>query len=155
MNWKLPPKIKVYEALGSVADGRISVEKDLTRGSVKSSRGDKQYIVLYDEKQNAIMTNDSASYWVGYLGYPAIAFLLEIGKIDYDKTVSGILKDIPWKDVNVKFKNDFEKTENYVLESAKNKGFDTNCLKDEVDRIYGILKEMKLEKLGKRILPPK
>jgi hypothetical protein len=37
--WKLPPIIKVYEALGCIADGRIHVDGDSAK--VYSSSGNK------------------------------------------------------------------------------------------------------------------
>lgn len=154
MSWKLPPRIKIYEALGSVADGRVTIVHGNKRGSVKSSGGNKEYIVIYDPAANAIMTNDNATYWQGYLGYPAIAFLMLIGVVDYDVEVAKALRGIAWKDVNTKFKYDFAKTEAYVLESAEKTGCDGEKIVKEVDRILNVIEKLNLEKLGKRILPP-
>jgi hypothetical protein len=74
MKWKTPPDTKIYEALGTVADGRVKVEGNTAK--VFSSSGNKHYDVEYDPKASAIMANDNGSYWNGYLGYPAIAFLM-------------------------------------------------------------------------------
>jgi len=70
----MPPKVKIYEALGAVADGRVVVGND--NGEVSSSSGNKKYVVRWDAKNKAIMTNDNGTYWQGYLGYPAIAYLM-------------------------------------------------------------------------------
>jgi hypothetical protein len=102
--WKLPPKIKIYEALGSVADSRLEVMGNSAK-VYSSSRG-KYYTVTYDAAQQAIMCNDNGSYWQGYLGYPAIAYLLESGVISYDHDLAKLLGDIHWKDINQGFKND-------------------------------------------------
>ncbi|MGC9337215.1 MAG: hypothetical protein ACP5EQ_03870 [Candidatus Cloacimonadia bacterium] len=153
MLWKLPPKIKIYEALGSIADNRISVSDN--SGEVYSSTRNKKYIVKYDPENNAIMANDNASYWAGYLGYPAIAFLLVKGIMDYNPKFANALKDIPWKDINQKFRNNHQKVEKYVKETVANKNTSVEELEREVERIYDQIKQLGLEKLGKRISPPK
>ncbi len=66
MYWKIPPKIKIYEALGCLADGRL--KKVDGKVQVYSSSGQKFYTVTFDEKKKAIMTNDNGSYWIGYWG---------------------------------------------------------------------------------------
>lgn len=153
MQWKLPPKIKIYEALGCIGDSRISLSGD--SAEVYSSTRNKKYIVKYDPRERAIMANDNASYWAGYLGYPAIAFLLAKGIIDYDKKLPDVLKDIPWKAINEKFKHNYQKTEQYVKEIVVKRNFPASNLETEVDRIYEQVQQLNLEKLGKRIPPPK
>lgn len=152
MKWRIPPDIKVYEAFGCLADGRLREEKGEIR--VYSSSGNKFYIVLYDAKQNAIMTNDNGTYWKGYMGYPAIAFLMSIGKIQFQEKHSVALKDIPWKDVNTKNKNDFEKTKKDVHKIVVKRGFDLNEFKSDVKNIMQQIVDLGMEKLGKRMRPP-
>jgi len=106
MKWKIPPIIKVYEALGCIADKRIEIEGN--KAKVFSSSKQKFYSIEFDGK-NSIMCNDNGSYWQGYLGYPSIAFLMLKGKVDYNSKFVEALKDISWKDLNVKFKNNYEK----------------------------------------------
>ena len=103
--WKQPPFIKVYEALGAIADDRIKIDGNSAK--VYSSSGNKFYTVSYDPAGSSIMCNDNGSYWAGYLGYPAIAYLLKIGVIPFDLSLANLLKDIAWKDINQDFKNDF------------------------------------------------
>lgn len=153
MLWKLPPKIKIYEALGSIGDKRISVSANTAK--VYSSSRKKKYIVKYDPEKNAIMANDNASYWAGYLGYPSIAFLLFKRIIDYDSKFANALKDISWKDINVKFRSNYAKTEEYVKEIVASRNFSVSELEADVDKIYNQIKKLNLEKLGKRIKPPK
>jgi len=71
-SWKMPPLIKVYEALGALGDGRVRIV-DSRRALVTSSDGTKTYEVETSEDGREISSNDNASYWQGYLGYPAIA----------------------------------------------------------------------------------
>src|SRR5512140_2716320 len=113
--WKRPPIAKIYEALGAVADGRIEVSGDSAK--VFSSSGNKSYIITYDPAAGAIMANDNASFWKGYLGYPAIAYLMKVGAVSFDQKTAESLKSIAWKDINQRFKNDFDKALEYILAS--------------------------------------
>ncbi|NMC35526.1 hypothetical protein GYA49_00615 [Candidatus Beckwithbacteria bacterium] len=151
--WKIPPKIKIYEAIGCIADKRIKITQDKKSAIVKSSSGNKKYQVFYKKEKQEILANDNGSYWQGYLGYPAIAFLIEIGKIEYDQSVNKFLNNLAWKDINVKFKNDYHKTIRYVLTKNTNEE-DKEKLINEINGIYNQLKNLKLKKLEKNIKPP-
>lgn len=151
MKWKTPPRIKIYEALGCIADKRMEINGN--EGKVFSSSRGKFYSVKYDGK-NAIMSNDNGSYWAGYLGYPSIAFLMLKGRIKYNPKFAEALKNISWKDVNTKFKNDYEKTEAFVLELVKERGFDAAEPLKEVDNILEQIKKLKMELLGEKTKPP-
>ncbi len=150
MKWKHPPIIKIYEALGSVADGRIEVSGN----SVKSysSSGNKFYTITHDPASNSIMVNDNASFYKGYLGYPAIAYLMLIGELKYSPAVAEKLKGIAWKDINQKFKNDFDKTLEYIL--AEKSPEDRVEIEDEVKRIDVQLQAKSYSLLGPKVQPP-
>ena len=107
--WKLPPIVKVYEALGAIGDGRVRIE-DSRRAFVTSSDAAKTYEVETSADGREIASNDNASYWQGYLGYPAIAVLLARGMYRAPANVTDALAGIPWKELNRKFKNDYAKT---------------------------------------------
>ena len=151
--WAIPPEIKVYEALGGIGDKRIDVSGD--EAKVFSSSKGKFYSIQYNEKENAIMCNDNGSYWKGYLGYPSIAFLMLKGKIKYNPKFSEALKEIPWKDINVKFKNNFSKTEQYILEIVEKRGYKKEELIEEVKQISSQIESLSINQLGKRTIPPK
>lgn len=153
MKWKLPPKIKIYEALGCIGDKRIEIKNN--KANVFSSSKGKYYSVKYNKEKNAIMSNDNGSYWAGYLGYPSIAFLMIKRVLKYNPKSAKALKDIHWKYINIKFKNDFKKTEKYVLELVKEKGYIITELVAEVENIFEQIKKLGIEKLGKKIKPPK
>lgn len=149
--WKKPPKIKVLEALGTLADGRVHLNGNTAK--VYSSSGNKFYEVKYDAANQAITANDNGSYWRHYLGYPAIAYLLAAGIIEFNPKIAALLKGLAWKDINTKFKNDWDKTEEYIKEklSPDEKG----ALDAEVDRIYEAVNMLDLNQLGKTAKPPK
>lgn len=152
MNWEIPPINKVYEALGCIADGRIKINGN--EAQVWSSDKSKAYTVKYDREKNAIMANDNGSYWKGYLGYPSIAFLLLTGVIKYDKSVTDGLKNIEWKKINTKLKNDYEKTNQYALDLAEERGYNKEELKKEIESIYNQIKELDLNIFEPKIKPP-
>lgn len=150
MKWKNPPLVKVYEALGTVADGRVEVSGNT--GKVYSSSGNKYYDILYDPKKKQIMSNDNASYWQKYLGYPSIAFLMKTKVLSYDAKLGGLLKGVAWKDINQKFKNNFDKALESIISSKTEE--EKQELLDFCTKVYGEIIKLNLGMLGKRTLPP-
>lgn len=150
MKWRYPPVIKIYEALGAVADERIEVSGNSAK--VFSSSGSKFYEVQYDPTSGAIMANDNGSYWKGYLGYPSIALLLKLGVLNYHSDLARELKGIPWKDINQKYKNDFSKTLDHILSRLPEET--SNKLVLYIAGLEDDIKSLKLSLLGKRITPP-
>jgi len=150
MKWKQPPVIKFYEALGAVADGRLVIDGNTAK--CYSSSGNKYYVVDYDFEQNAIMTNDNGSYWKGYLGYPAIAFLLQKGVLTHKPERAELLKGVAWKDINTKFKNDFDETLTHILEGVSQDV--QQELAEYVAQLVQELREQNLSLLGKKTKPP-
>ena len=142
----------MYEALGAIGDKRIEVSGN--EAKVYSSSRGKYYDVKYDPDKNAITTNDNASYWVGYLGYPAVVFLLAKGIVKYKKESAAALRGIHWKDLNTKFKNDFEKAVKYILADLEKQGVDIEGLQADVKSIHEQVLALKLEKLGTTAKPP-
>lgn len=150
MKWKVPPRIKVYEALGAIADNRIAIKGNTA--TVQSSSGNKEYRVVFDAELHAIASNDNGSYWQGYLGYPAIAFLIKKEILVCDKNVANLLKGIAWKDINTRFKNDFEKTEEYLKGEFGQESW--GKVGELAGSVVAQLKKLALEKLPSKTRPP-
>ncbi|MDR0650344.1 MAG: hypothetical protein LBG59_02840 [Candidatus Peribacteria bacterium] len=76
----LPPKLKIYEALGAIADERVELDGIFTHQGrcASASTPGKIYTITYISDAHIITSNDSGSLNQGFLGYPAIAFLLKI-----------------------------------------------------------------------------
>lgn len=146
--WKLPPRIKVLEALGAVADGRIETEGN--RAKVISSLGRKRYTVVYQPENSRIFSNDNASRWQGYLGYPIIAFLFAREIIEYKGEVAEALKGIKWKKLNDKYK-DYDKVEEIVKERCEERGVSKEKVEKEQKRVMERLKDLDLKKTWRRI----
>ena len=153
MEWEMPPIIKAYEALGAIADKRVHISGNEAR--IYSSSGNKYYAVSYNPIKNAIVSNDNGSYWVGYLGYPSIAFLLLSGVVQYDSRLPGLLKGIKWKDINTRYNNDFEKTEEFLRQGVlKESDVDFQWLDGELEKIMQNIKKLRLIKLESDPRPP-
>jgi hypothetical protein len=150
--WKMPPPIKIYEALGAIGDGRVRPE-DEHRALVTSSEGDKTYQVEISGAGREISSNDNASYWQGYLGYPAIAVLLMRGLYRPPANVIDALAGIPWKELNRRFKNDYDKTLTEVNRVVKASGHDPDAVASEVESIMEALRKLAPVR-GKRRRPP-
>ena len=152
--WKMPPKAKVYEALSAVADKRVSITGDTT-AQVQSSSRDKTYDVEWSEDISEITSNDNASYWQGYMGYPIIAVLLQIGKISFNPRIAKLLADVPWKSVNEQFKRDYDKAISHILEAIESRGGNRMEITQEVEKIYEQLGSLGLLRSQRRRRPPK
>ena len=150
MKWKHPPIIKIYEALGAIADGRVEISGNTAK--VFSSSGNKFYEISFNATQKALMANDNGSYWKGYLGYPSIAFLFKTGLLEYQQDLVYLLKDIKWKDLNQKYKNDFRKTLEYILSNLTKE--QKVQLEESVQKIDKKIRELDLNLLGKKTIPP-
>lgn len=86
-HWNLPPKFKFYEALGVLADNRLTIDKkqdgslfaeansEIIEAKSYSSSRNKFYIIKYHPNRSEIMTNDNHTWFKELLGYPALGLL--------------------------------------------------------------------------------
>ena len=118
---KLPPLAKIYEAWSAVADGRVASEDfdaPTGRAKVASSDGTKRYTVSWSADgagAAAYSSNDNATYWQGYAGYPLIAVLMEQGKLTLERNVAEQFKRVNWTDLNKRCKRDYERAVEAVI----------------------------------------
>ncbi len=153
MKWKLAPLIKVYEALGSIGDGRFEIAGNTAK--VYSSSGKKFYDAVYDPAKQAITANDNGSYWVGYLGYPSIVLLLALGVVTYDPKLAEYLKGFAWKDINQQFNNDFAQTQDYIDRRVAEKfKIDIKAFHKDLTAIQTAVNALNLNKLEDGKKPP-
>ncbi len=146
--WKLPPRIKVLEAMGAIADRRIVVGNN--DAVCKSSMGDRTYHLKYRKKNGRVYvsSDDNGSRFKGYLGYPSIALLMVKGDLPLNKELSELLKGIKWKELNERFKN-YYKVE-YVVKKIVERRSNGKVTSKDVDNII----EEVIERV-KRIRPLK
>lgn len=157
--WQLPPKFKIYESLGVLGDPDrleiVSDDGDEVETKIYSSSRNKFYTIKYRRSTAQIMANDNATWFVGYLGYPAITVLMHLGVIEFDQEIIPWLADIKWKDINQKYKNNFDKTKTEVDAIVVERGGDLNTLSAEIDKIYDQVIALNLKHLGDKVKPPK
>ena len=153
----MPPPIKVYEALGAIGDGRVrAMDNDDAPGvwDVVSSEGAKTYRVELSADGREISSNDNASYWQGYLGYPAIAVLIARGTLHASAEATRALAGIPWKELNRRFKNDYARTTAEVARIVEERGGDFVAIRAEAVAILDALAALAPER-GARRRPPR
>ncbi|MFR1168203.1 MAG: hypothetical protein ACLSDQ_11855, partial [Adlercreutzia equolifaciens] len=94
---KLPPVEKVYEAWTALVDDRYDLSPEAL--IVRSSDGSKEYRVTWDD-EGRYRSNDNATFWQGYAGYPVIMALMLQGRVPFNGEVAAWFGGIPWKALN-------------------------------------------------------
>lgn len=122
---KLPPLEKVYEAWSALADGRVSMRADERRATVASSNRLKEYTVTWDADERVYSSNDNATYWQGYAGYPVLAVLMEQDRLPLDRTVAEAFAGVNWTELNERFKRNYTAAVAHVINE---RGLDTTHL---------------------------
>lgn len=141
-NWALPPIEKIYEAFSAIADRRVKISQGFAL--VSSSDYKKEYTVVWNGDYYS--SNDNASYWQGYLGYPVIAVLMLQGKITFNNAIPEYFKNINWKKLNSEYKNQYDKAVSSVLERLKSEGIDVKTIKEEVMNIFEQIKTLDIKR---------
>jgi hypothetical protein len=141
MKLRNPPRIKVLEALGCIADRRIIILDD-NRAKVVSSDGSREYHVYVDLQRSAVYSDDNGTKLRGYVGYPIIAFLMIKGVLPYDEILAKALTGIPWKKLNEEYKS-YSVVETMVKNTIKQRGADLRLLDPFVNNVM-----MRLSKLS-------
>lgn len=151
MSVKVPPIEKIHEAYSAIADGRIVMRK--TEADVTSSDLSKQYLVKW--KENVYSSNDNASYWKGYLGYPLIAVLMLQGKLSLDQKIADYFKGINWKKLNTKHKNKFAEAVKEIMDGFEAAGIDCEPINKEIEKVYEEIEKLTISTKRSALRPPK
>lgn len=130
--WAKPPIEKVYEAFSAIADDRVEIFED--HATVLSSDGKKEYLIEWSGDWYS--SNDNASYFQGYMGYPVIAVLMLRGAISYDEVLVSYMKNIPWKELNTKHRRNYALVVDIVLSNLQAWGIDIIDIKHEAENVY-------------------
>lgn len=151
--WKMPPAAKIYEAIGALGDGRVMLIDD-SHARVRSSDGEKSYDVEISADGREVSSNDNASYWQGYLGYPGIAVMLARGFLSVDPAAVNALTRVPWKELNRRFRNDYAKTIAEVEARMRKAGADPAAVRAEVEALLHALERFGPVHGARRVHPP-
>lgn len=135
---KLPPIEKLYEAYSVLADERIRIEDACAY--VQSSDGTKEYEILFDEA--SVSSNDNATYWQGYPGYPILALWMKLGILKTPSFALDCFKNINWKKRNAAAKRNYAAVVEELLKEWCEKGIDTEAIVQETEEIYASLQTL-------------
>ncbi|MEM2007212.1 MAG: hypothetical protein QW154_06210 [Sulfolobales archaeon] len=141
----LPPKIKVLEAMGALADGRI----ERVGGSsfrVVSSDGTRVYQVyveMVEQGRFRVCSTDNGTVYRGYAGYPILSVLMVLGYLRRDVDVERALAGIPWRKLNESLKR-YALVESEVLKLATSRGVSSSRVNTVVAKVMDELKNLTL-----------
>lgn len=135
---KMPPIEKVYEAWTALADGRVAMHDGYA--DVSSSDGAKEYKVRFEGDRYA--SDDNATYWQGYPGYPVIAVLMLQGRLPFDAAQAAEWRGVNWKAVNTKFRNNYKAA---VEEVAAERHIDTKKAAEAAETVMKRLETLGIE----------
>lgn len=136
--WKKPKDEHIaYEAFTAVADGRV---EKVGKGEYKcfSSSGNKFYCLVFEQEGKifSFMSNDNMAYYRKEFSYPMLAVLIFEKIIPVESEILEHFKNIFWKEINTKNKNDYMKSVNEVLVDLERKGVDVLKIKNIVSDIF-------------------
>ena len=135
---KFPPLEKIFEAWTALADDRIKMEEGMA--NVSSSDREKSYKVKFSGDQYS--SDDNATFWQGYPGYPVIAVLMKQGKLPYNAHEGELWKNINWTLLNKKHKNRYADA---IKEIAEERGINLQRSEEEAQKVMEVLKTLPLE----------
>jgi hypothetical protein len=144
---RLPPRIKVLEALGAIADGRVKIleENDKIKAEVVSSTGERKYDVCVNLTEKRAFSTDNGTRFRHYVGYPIIAVLMMKGVLPFNRELAESLKGIPWKELNEKYKK-YSKVMELIFEKLEKEGIRREDVERYIDDVISKLKELSLRK---------
>ena len=143
---KLPPVEKAYEAFSAIGDGRVEMHEEYA--VIRSSDASRQYTVEWDG--NKYMSDDSATFWQGYPGYPVIAVLMLQGRLPMDEDVCRKMKGIAWKTINDAHKRNYSAALDEVMNDLETRGTDTSDIRKLADNVNEQLAVLDIETGRKR-----
>lgn len=135
---KLPPVEKVFEAWTAIVDDRISMYKN--HADIESSDGTKGYTVKFEG--NRYSSDDNATYWRGYAGYPVLAVLMLKGILPFDRKEAEQWRGVNWKEINTRYKNDYAKA---VAEIAGQRNLDLKEAYKKAEDVIDVLKKLDIQ----------
>lgn len=145
---KFPPKQKIFEAYTAIADEHVKLGDQ--QAQVTSSNEAKTYTVTF--KNNIYTSNDNATYWQLYAGYPILAVLMLQGRLPFNKKLAAQFKGIDWNSENKKFKRNYAKAAAAVI--AAN-GIEAAKANAEMEKVFQQLKQLDITIKRGSLRPPK
>lgn len=135
---KKPPVEKVFEAWTAIVDGRVTLHDD--HADVKSSDDSKQYVVRFAGDRYS--SDDNATFWRGYAGYPVLAVLMLQGRLPFDQKQAEKWHDVNWKEINTRYRNNYVRA---VEEIARERDIDLAVSYEDANRVLDALGKLPIE----------
>ena len=153
---KMPPIEKVYEAWSALADGRVKIDPESTvetgKALVGSSDDAKEYTVTWREG-DIYTSNDNATYWQLYPGYPIIAVLMLQHRLpEPSAELLAKFGGINWNAVNKAAKGNYAKA---FAEAAAEAGIPVENARSEAETVMSQLSALPLSIKRGSLRPPK
>ncbi|MCS7099635.1 MAG: hypothetical protein RMH84_06920 [Sulfolobales archaeon] len=139
----IPPRIKVLEALGALADGRVRrVRENLFEvASSDSSRKYSVYVERIGFREFRACSTDNGTVYRGYIGYPIIAVMAYSGYIRRDRDVEKALSGIPWRKLNEELRK-YALVESEVLKLVSSRGVNPRSVSYAVEKTMEELRKL-------------
>ncbi|GAB6943902.1 hypothetical protein [Vulcanisaeta sp. JCM 14467] len=138
---KTPPRIKVLEALGALADGRVEVIND-KEAVVRSSDGTRMYKVYVDVSRREVDSTDNGTVHRGYVGYPIISFLMIKKLLPVNERLMQSLKGVPWRKLNEEYKS-YARVMEVII---RDRGLNEDEVNKYIDQVLSMLRRMGLKR---------
>ena len=81
------------------------------------------------------------------MGYPIIAVLMILKRIDFDETTTRQLSGFSWEKIIKQFKRDYDKVIDFILQSVVAKGGKREEIMREVDSVLTQLNRLGLKRM--------
>ncbi|MDJ0274899.1 MAG: hypothetical protein QXP43_00030 [Nitrososphaerota archaeon] len=142
----LPPRVKVLEALGAVAGGRVELLSE-KEARVRSSEGDRVYRIVVDLESGEVISDDNGTVYRNYVGYPIIAVLMKLGRLPYDEKLARHLADVRWRTMNERYRS-YRLVEREIARMLRSAGIEWSEVEGFVEMVLRQLGDMNLWKRG-------
>jgi len=141
----LPPRVKIMEAMGALADGRIERIGGSSFKVVSSDRTRvyQVYVEVVEQGRFRVCSTDNGTVYRGYSGYPILSVLMVLGYLHRDVEVERALAGIPWRKLNESLKR-YALVESEVLKLATSRGVSSSRVKASIAKVVEDLKNLTL-----------
>lgn len=143
---KLPPLAKVYEACSALADDRIMLKEQ--EALVDSSDYAKTYTVRFHDDEAS--SNDNATVWQHYPGYPIIALWMKKGILPINTKILPAFAGINWKKRNTAHKNRYDEAIEEFLADCEEQGYDVEEIRRSMQEILEAIARLPYTVKGNR-----
>lgn len=149
---KTPPLEKVYEAWSAIADQRIAMAE--TPSDTHKQDPQSYHLLIYAKLYHVswdgdtYSSDDNATYWQRYAGYPVIATLMMQGRLPLDIPESNLWQGINWHQLNEANKRNYAAAADEIMRA---KGINPSKAHEEATKVIDSLKLLPITLKRKRM----